>query len=98
MPRQQNPIGIAAGKLILAIQKERDSESGESDAGVTQRIANRAHTLLQASRTASVTNLLDGRSLKEYLDVDWVAAHPKVHPSIEALALLLAQHEGDSAL
>ncbi|MFL6550376.1 MAG: hypothetical protein ACJ8OJ_16905 [Povalibacter sp.] len=81
MPRQRNPIAIAAGKLILAIEKE----ALECKTGVAQLVLNRARTLLQASQSSSVRNLLDGRSVTEYLDADWVESHSSVKSSIDAL-------------
>jgi hypothetical protein len=90
MPRQRNPVGIAAGKLILAIQKERDEALGAPEAARAQKVVDRAHTLLQASRTSSVSNLLDGRSVAEYLDPGWVEAHPSVEPSIAAFIAALS--------
>lgn len=90
MPRKRNPVGIAAGKLILAIQKET---SGEADTGLTRKVLDRAHTLLQASQSSSVSNLLDGRSVAEYLDPVWVERHPAIEPSIVALVAALSEHE-----
>lgn len=92
MPRKRNPVGIAAGKLILAIQKELEEATGEAD-GLTGMVMDRAHTLLQASQSASVSNLLDGRSVAEYLDPVWVKAHPAIEPSIVALIAALNEHE-----
>lgn len=83
MPRKRSPVGIAVGKLILAIQKER----GE---GAVMR---RARTLLQAAQTASVSSLLDGRSVAEYLDPVWVELHPSVNPSIVELVAAVSAHE-----
>ena len=82
------------GKLILAIQKEWSEVIGEPDEYVAKKVMDRAHTLLQASRTSSVSNLLDGRSVVEYLDADWVEMHPSVKPSIAALVAELSAHEG----
>jgi hypothetical protein len=93
MPRKRNPVGIAVGKLIVAIRKEQDA-SPES-AG-TQQVLNRAHTLLQASQTASVPSLLDGRSLREYLDADWLQVHPLVELSVAALEHELRVNENTS--
>jgi hypothetical protein len=86
MPRQRNPVGIAAGKLILAIQKEQESSTDENEVAMTRRIVDRAHTLLQASRTSSVSNLLDGRTVHEYLGVEWIEMHPSVKASIDVFA------------
>jgi hypothetical protein len=93
MPRKRSPVGIAAGKLILAIQKERGEVVGEPDAALAQKVLQRAHTLLQASQSASVSSLLDGRSVVEYLDPAWVEMHPSVKPSIEAFVAALNAHE-----
>jgi hypothetical protein len=93
MPRKRSPVGIAAGKLILAIQKERGEVIGEPDAALAQMVMDRAHTLLQAAQIASVPSLLDGRSVVEYLDPVWVEMHPSVKPSIAAFVAALNAHE-----
>lgn len=86
MPRQRNPVGIAAGKLILALRAELDGP-------VALKVIDRAHILLQASRTSSVKNLLDGRSVAEYLDTAWVEAHPGVKADIDAFVAALNASE-----
>jgi hypothetical protein len=93
MPRKRNPVGIAAGKLILAIQKEWAAVAGEPDAAHAQKVMDRAHTLLQASESSSVSNLLNGSSVVEYLDPEWVEMHPSVKPSIAAFVAALNANE-----
>lgn len=93
MPRKRNPVGIAAGKLILAIQKEWSGGVGEPDAALDQKVMHRARVLLQASESSSVSNLLDGRTVVEYLDPVWVEKHPSVKPQIEAFVAALSAHE-----
>lgn len=93
MPRKRNPVGIAAGKLILAIQKEWNEGIAEPDAALARKVMDRAHTLLQASQSLSVSSLLDGRSVVEYLDPAWVEMHPSVQPSIVAFVAALSAHE-----
>jgi hypothetical protein len=93
MPRKRNPVGIAAGKLILAIQKESDAIAAAPEAVRAQRVMHRARTLLQASESSSVLSLLDGRSVVEYLDPVWVETHPSVEPSIAALVAALSANE-----
>ncbi len=93
MPRKRNPVGIAAGKLILAIQKEWNGGVGEPDAALAQKVMHRARVLLQASESSSVPNLLDGRTVVEYLDPAWVEMHPSVKPHIEAFVAALSAHE-----
>ncbi|HEY6642123.1 hypothetical protein [Povalibacter sp.] len=90
MPRKRNPVGIAAGKLILAIQDEANPGKDVQDAVSTQKVMHRARTLLQASQSSSVLNLLDGRSVVEYLDPVWVEEHPAVQPSIAAFVATLS--------
>lgn len=93
MVRKRNPVGLAAGKLILAIQKECDEAIGEPETVLAGQVMKRARTLLQASQSSSVLNLLDGRSVAEYLDPVWVEMHPSVQPAIEALVAALNAHE-----
>ncbi|GFE81892.1 hypothetical protein GCM10011487_38920 [Steroidobacter agaridevorans] len=86
-------MGIAAGKLVVAIQKECGEAIGESDAALAQKVMNRAHVLLQASQSSSVLSLLDGRTVVEYLDPAWVEMHPSIEPSIVAFVAALHAHE-----
>ena len=93
MPRKRSPVGIAAGKLILALQKECEEVAAEPAAALGRKVMNRANTLLRAAQTASVSDLLDGRSVAEYLDPVWVEMHPSVKPSIAALVEAVSEHE-----
>ena len=93
MPRKRNPVGIAAGKLILAIKKECDAVTGEPDAALAQKVMGRARVLLQASQSSSVSNLLDGRAVVAYLDAVWVERHPSVKSHVEAFVAALSAHE-----
>jgi hypothetical protein len=93
MPRKRNPIGIAAGKLILAIQNELGAIPAGPAAIRAQRVLHRARTLLQASESSSVPGLLDGRSVVEYLDSGWVETHPSVEPGVAALVAALSADE-----
>ncbi len=92
MPRKRNPAGIAAGKLILAIQQEC-TDGADSEALVAQKVMDRARTLLQAAQLAAVAKLLDGRTVAEYLDAVWVNAHPSVGPHIDALVAAVIARE-----
>jgi hypothetical protein len=93
MPRKRNPVGLAAGKLVLAIQKEWDEVVGEPDADLARQVMHRAQVLLQAAQNSVVSNLLDGRSVEEYLDSVWVEKHPAVKPSVAAFVSALNAHE-----
>ena len=83
------------GRLILAIQKERDESVGELDAQRAQQVLDRAHVLLQAAQNSVVSNFLDGRSIEEYLDPVWIEGHPAVKPRITALVSELRAHENE---
>jgi hypothetical protein len=93
MPRKRNPVGIAAGKLILVIQKELNEVAGKPEAERAQKALRRARTLLQASESSSVANFLDGRTVVEYLDCAWVEMHPSVKAQVEAFVAALGAHE-----
>lgn len=89
MARKRNPVGIAAGKLILAIEHECSGAIEEDDASVGRKVIYRARTLLQASQSSSVTSLLDGRTVVEYLDAAWVERHPSIRAEIVAFVAVL---------
>jgi hypothetical protein len=93
MPRKRNPVAIAAGKLILAIQKECGERAGEPDSVLAQKVMYRARTLLRAAQSATVSSLLDGRSVAEYLDPVWVELHPSVKAGIVAFVAAVSAHE-----
>jgi len=85
MPRRINTLAVAAGKLILAIQKEEGHDIGP-DAVATSLVKSRAHTLQHAAHNHCVPALLSGRSVVAYLDAAWVEKHPAVKPSVDAFA------------
>ena len=53
MPREKSESEIAAGRLILAIQKEWGLELGEPEAEQSELVMGRAHELLQARNAVS---------------------------------------------
>jgi hypothetical protein len=93
MARKRTPVGIAAGKLILAIQRELEGATAGPEEMLARKVMHRALTLLQASQSSSVMSLLDGRSVVEYLDPVWIEMHPSVKPSIEVFVSVLSAHE-----
>ena len=90
MPRKLNALAVAAGKLILAIQKEQGEVIGGPDAAAARAVMNRAQTLQHAAHNDCVPALLHGQSVVEYLDANWVEIHPAVKSSIEAFASQLS--------
>lgn len=86
MPRVRSNIEFAAGKLILAIQKEWTAEAGEPIAIESEEVMNRAHLLLQVAKTGNLQGVLEGRSLHEFLGRAWLKSHVRVIAYVEALA------------
>ena len=57
MPREKSESERAAGRLILAIQKEWGLELGEPEAEQSELVMGRAHELLQARNAVSMPGL-----------------------------------------
>jgi hypothetical protein len=94
MPRQINPLAVAAGKLVLAIQKECREVLDSSGTSTAYEVMSRATTLQHAAHNRCVQALLNGHSVAEYLDAAWVEKHPAVRLSIESFSAELGKHEG----
>jgi hypothetical protein len=92
MPRKRNALAVAAGKLILAIQKESHGIT-DGSAVPTYEAMNRAQTLQHAAHNECVPALLVGRSVEEYFGVAWLAMHPAVMPLIDAFVSELNARE-----
>ena len=90
MPRKRSTLGIAAGKLLMAIQKESTVATDEEQV-LANKIAKRAQTLLQAAHQDYVLGLLNGKTVAEYLDAQWVAAHADVQQCVDAVTTELQQ-------
>ena len=89
MPRKRSPIGIAAGKLLIAIQKETAASEGEQTLSST--LVKRAQLLLQATHQGYALGLLNGKSVAEYFDADWVAQRASIRECVEQLESELRQ-------
>ena len=85
MPRKKTPQQTAAGRLISAIQKVQSFRSGTEQWNEAQVVMDRAHELHQASIAGTLKLALAGKSIAQYLDVDWVACHPGVVDAALAL-------------
>tara|TARA_B100000965_G_scaffold87174_1_gene70686 strand:- start:1624 stop:1908 length:285 start_codon:yes stop_codon:yes gene_type:complete len=90
VPKIKSISEAAAGKLISAIQKEWGSELGEPVADESEYVMGLAHELLQARTAKVMKGILDGKSIREYLGVDWVDSHASVLGFIEQLELAMA--------
>ena len=86
MPRDRTLLEKAAGKLILAIQKEWTAEMGEPKAGLSEAAMYASHSLLRAaSASGSISGVVGRGSVSEFLGQDWVDSHLNVLPAIRAL-------------
>jgi hypothetical protein len=85
MPRNRSPLEIAAGKLIVAIQKEWHAEAGEASSALTEKVMHSSHSLLSAAKAGSLASVVGSGSVSEFLGKQWVQAHPRVWPHIQVL-------------
>jgi len=86
MPRTRSDIEKAAGKLIVAIQKEWTMEMGTPTSGASEQVMHASHSLLQAAKAqGSITSVVGSASVAAFLGAAWVQAHPNVLPYIRAL-------------
>lgn len=53
-----------------------------------------AHQLLQAAKAGSLADVLGSRSISDFLDKQWVLAHPDVWPHIQTLETLAEVESG----
>jgi Zn-dependent protease with chaperone function len=89
MAKNRTKSEIAAGKLISQIQKEWSVALGEPGADVTETVMNLAHDLLKARTGQAMLDILQGRTVSQYLGETWVANHPSVVSAIEQLEAAL---------
>ncbi len=94
MPRKRSPVGIAVESSSSLYERSAEQAVSDPDAALAARkVMDRAHRLLEAAQTASVSSLLDGRSVAEYLDPVWVEMHPSVKPSVVELVAAVSANE-----
>lgn len=86
MVRTRSPLEHAAGRLISAIQKVFIDEMGTGGSEESEAVMDRAHSLLQAAkRCETLADVLEQKSISEFLGATWVSRHPQVHGSIAQL-------------
>jgi hypothetical protein len=90
MPRRErSPVERAAGKLIVAVQREWTEDMGEPGADASEDAMHKCHTILDAARSGSLEQELCGRTIADYLGRAWVLRHPNVLPAIRDVESLL---------
>src|ERR1700722_10173777 len=95
MPRKKTATDLAAGRMVLAIQKVWGSRLGTDKAAEAEAAMNRAHDLHQAARRGTLENLLGISTAADYVGRGWVECHPGVKQAAESLeaARKLAAHD-----
>lgn len=89
MPKVKSELQRAIGKLISAIQKEWGEELGGMSAEFSENVMDAAHDLLQAGSEDKIRELLNGRSVQQYIGDIWVRKHPGVDSAIREVENLL---------
>ena len=85
MPRIQDEQEVLAGKLILAIQKVWNEQAGGPEGQRSENVMHAGHTLLQAAKHGTLTELLAGRHVAEYLGQDWFQCNQSALLAADAL-------------
>ena len=85
MPAKKSDVRKAAGKLVSAIQKEWELELGEPGAAVSEEVMHNSHDFLKANTSEELAQILNGRTVAEFLGVQWVRVHPSVLQFIKKL-------------
>jgi hypothetical protein len=90
MPRTRSSLQTAVGQLILAIQKEEALVIGDGTLWAPAQAAreNADDLYIHATTPAALRERLAGKSLSEYIGVQWLASHRSVRP---ALAVVLSE-------
>ena len=84
-PKIKTKMEEAAGKLVSAIQKEWNKEIGESSSDNSLDVMDLAHDFLRAKSAENMRNILESKTIKQYLGIGWVEDHPSVQPYIDKL-------------
>jgi hypothetical protein len=92
MPHNRSELEVVAGKLISAIQREWGNELGEDFASESEVVMHASHELLLAARGKSISALLAGRSISEFLGEQWVSSHPRVLFEVSRLQALVERN------
>jgi hypothetical protein len=85
MKSARSPIEVAAGQLILAIQKEWNARLGAPDSAAGEQVMSAAHDLLKAAKTGTLADVVGSSSISRFLGTDWIQAHPLIVTYVSAL-------------
>jgi hypothetical protein len=85
MPRKRTPADIAAARLISAVQKVWTDYIGTDEGYIAEAVINRAHDIHQAIIAQRLPGTLAGRTLRQFLDEDWITFYPGVDEAVRDL-------------
>jgi len=80
MPREKTKSEKLAGKLISKIQKVWGEQTGEPGAEETENVMGLGHDLLQARSKEAMREILNGRTVAQYIGDIWLQKNPRVKP------------------
>ena len=85
MTKSRTKVEAAAGQLISAVQKDWGAELGESQAVASDDVLDKAHELLQAAKARNLGELLNGRTVAEFMGELWLERHPSIKAAVSFL-------------
>ena len=91
MPRRRTPADIAAGRVIRAVQRVWSEYAGTDEGYIAESVTERAHAIHQAIIANNLSQTLAGRTIRQYLDEDWVTFYPDVDEAVRRLELALIE-------
>ncbi|WP_317933362.1 hypothetical protein [Halioxenophilus sp. WMMB6] len=85
MPKNKSKAEKLAGKLISTLQKVWGEQTGEAQSEASETVMKLGHTLLQAGSAEAMKEVLNGRSVAQYLGDIWLEKNPSVKPIVREL-------------
>ena len=76
MPKKKTDIQKASGKLVSTIQREWGTDPRGPCAEFSEDVLTAAHTLLHAASADEMSEILDSKSVRQYLGEAWGAKAP----------------------
>jgi hypothetical protein len=85
VPRRKTATEVAAGQLVLAIQKIWGQRVGTDRAAAAEAAMNRAHELHQAARRGTLEHLLGNTTAADFIGREWIECHPGIKKAADGL-------------
>jgi hypothetical protein len=88
MKRKRTSADIAAGRLISAVQKVWTEYTGTDEGYIAEAVMNRAHDIHQTIIAQRLPEILAGRTIRQFLDEDWITFYPDADEAVRDLESL----------